>query len=134
VGAVCSMRTDMTNLIVLRSCANAPKSDNTIVVHSLVKVTTRIHNKGQGQLIFHHAMKAQRAADVQLHSLLTSKPDEDEWSTAGSGSSTHAKEPRHPLNRGDGPQYRSEGFGPDRTRTTDCPARSLVTTLSYLVS
>jgi hypothetical protein len=30
-------------------------------------------------------------------------------------------------------QYRSEWLGPARTRTTDRPARSLVTTLSYLV-
>jgi hypothetical protein len=106
-----------------------------MLVHSLVKVTTRIHRKGQGQLILHHAMKAHRTADVQFHSFLRSYLDEDKWSTAGPGRFTPAEEPRYPLNsRLGGPQYRSERFDPARIRTPDRPARSLVTTLSYLVS
>jgi len=74
------MRRDMANLIfVFRNCANAPKNDDdSMLVHSLVKVTTRIHHKGQVQLILHHAIKTHRTADVQFHSFWSSDLDEDE--------------------------------------------------------
>ena len=89
----------LTKLIfVFRNCANAAKNDNAMLVHSLVKVTTRIHRKGQVQLILHHAMKAHRTEDVQFHSFWSSDLDEDEWSTAGPGRFTPKKEPWHPLN------------------------------------
>ena len=132
----CSMRTEMTKLIVVfRNCANAPKNDNAMLVHSLLIVTTMIYHKGQVKMILHHVMKAHGTGDIQFHSFWSSDLNEDEWSTAGPGRCKPAKEPRHQLNsRLGGLQYRSERFGPARTRTPDRPARSLVTTLGYLVS
>jgi len=88
----------MDLIFVFRNCANAPKiDDNAMLVHSPVKVTTRIHHKGQSQLILHHDMKAHRTADVQFHSFWSSDLDEDEWSAAGLGHGTPAKKPAAPT-------------------------------------
>jgi len=63
------MRTEMTKLIVVfRNCANAPKNDNAMLVHSLLIVTTMIYDKGQVKMILHHVMKAHRTGDIQFHS------------------------------------------------------------------
>jgi hypothetical protein len=52
------------------------------------------------------------AAEVQLHSFLTSALDGGQWSTARSGSFTLEKETRYPLNRTLGvPHSRSRRFG-----------------------
>ena len=126
----------MKLIVTFRNFANVPKNgDDSLIVQSLVKVTMRVHHKGQGQLIPHHAMKAHRTADVQLHSFISLDLDEDEWSTTGPGSLTPVKEALHPLNRRlGGPQYPSEQFGPSRTPTPDRPDRSLVTIQRYLES
>jgi len=69
VGAELFHADGLTKLIsVFRNCANAPKNDNAMLVHSLVKVTTRIHHKCQSQLILHHAMKTHTTEDIQFHS------------------------------------------------------------------
>lgn len=52
--------------------------DEAMIVHSLVKFTTSIHHKSQSKVVPVHNMMAHRATDVQLHSLLNSKLD-DEW-------------------------------------------------------
>jgi translation initiation factor 2 beta subunit (eIF-2beta)/eIF-5 len=57
----------LTKLIfVFHNSANAAKNDNAMLVHSLVKVTTRIHHEGQVQLILHHATKAHRTVPLIL--------------------------------------------------------------------
>ena len=51
-----------------------------MIVHSLVKVTTRIHNKSQSKMVPVHNMRAHSSR--RRTSLLNSKLDEAEWSTA----------------------------------------------------